>query len=252
MRFDEDHHVHTYHSKDADPQATFEAYLTRAKAMGMKAITFTDHHDIDPAHPLFRVPIDFDAYFKQALAVQKTSDITMRIGVEVGYQSHVKADIKNFIRAHPFEYVILSIHYLDKKDLYTGEYFKGKTAYEAYEHYFQMCLEAIDQIDDFDTFGHLDYIGRYSPFPDYQFAQHETTIDQILNLLIKKQKNLEINTSGFLTQQRAYPAQTIVQRYRQLGGTRLILGSDAHRVNDLGQFFQAVKNDPFLSSITLG
>jgi histidinol-phosphatase (PHP family) len=243
MIFNEDHHLHTHYSKDADPEATFEAYIAHAKKLGLKAITFTDHHDIDSVHPLFHEPIDFHHYFKHANQIKHQTDLQVRIGVEVGYQSHVKKELDAFLKTFPFEYVILSIHYLQKKDLYTGEYYIGKSAYEAYEYYFQMCLEAIETMDNFDTFGHLDYIGRYAPYPDYDMLEHSQTIDKILKALILKNKNLEINTSGYVSQHRSYPSLPLLKRYQQLGGRKLIIGSDAHRVDALTQFYWRLKQD---------
>ena len=238
-----DTHLHTHYSKDASHDATFEAYIKKALALGFTSLTFTDHHDIDPAHPLFKEPIDFDAYIKDLNRVKKTSPIPIYLGVEVGYQRHVKEEIKAFIKRYPFEHVILSVHYLEKKDLYTKEFFKGKTKEEAYDIYFKTCLEAIETIDDFTTFGHLDYIPRYAPYDDYDYVIHKEIIDKILNALIKKDKALEINTSGFVTEKRQYPKDEVILRYIELGGKKFTYGSDAHDVKDLGRYFKDIKRD---------
>lgn len=236
-----DTHIHTHYSKDADSNATFEGYIKKALELQLTSLTFTDHHDIDPAHPLFKDPIDFNAYYQNFLKVKKTSPIPIHFGVEVGYQSHVKDELKAFLKNYPFEHVILSIHYLDKKDLYTQAYFQGKTKQESYQTYFEACLEAILEIDDFNAFGHLDYIPRYAPFDDYQYEDFKDIIDQILIALIKKEKALEINTSGFVTEKRAYPKEEVIKRYLELGGTKLTYGSDAHRVEELGRYFDQIK-----------
>jgi histidinol-phosphatase (PHP family) len=236
-----DTHIHTYYSKDASKDATFEAYIQQAKQFGITSLTFTDHHDIDPAHPLFKEPIDFDAYIKHFNEVKKSSDVAIHLGVEVGYQTHVKEEIKDFLKTYPFEHVILSIHYVEKKDLYTQAFFKDKTKEEAYDIYFKACLEAVTEIDDFTTFGHLDYIPRYAPFGDYDFKIHKEIIEKILKVIIKKNKALEMNTSGFVTEKRQYPKQEVIKLYKQLGGTKITYGSDAHDVQDLGRYFDKVK-----------
>jgi len=235
-----DRHIHTYYSKDADIDATFEGYIHRALELNITHLTFTDHHDIDPAHPLFKVPIDYDEYIKRFNEIKKTSKIDISLGVEVGYQSHVKEEIKTFLKSYPFEFVILSVHYIEKKDLYTGEYFKGKDAFEAYDLYFKTCLEAIQNIDDFHTFGHLDYIPRYAPYEDYEYHEHKETIDLILKALISKGKMLEINTSGFVTEKRMYPKKEVIDRYFELGGRFITIGSDAHRISELGRYFDLI------------
>ena len=235
-----DTHIHTHYSKDADVDATFEGYIKRALELNITHLTFTDHHDIDPAHPLFIVPVDYDQYIKEFNEIKKTSKVVVSLGVEVGYQSHVKEELKTFLKKYPFEYVILSVHYIEKKDLYTGEYFNGKGPFEAYDIYFKTCLEAIQHIDDFHTFGHLDYIPRYAPYEDYKYHEHKETIDLILKALISKGKMLEINTSGFVTEKRMYPKIEVIDRYFELGGRFITLGSDAHRISELGRYFDLI------------
>lgn len=236
-----DNHVHTNYSPDADPNATFDAYITKAKELGLSQITFTDHVDFDPAHPLFNTPIDYDTYMSDYLSVKKKqTDISLRMGVEIGYQTHMKSKINNFLKSYPFEHIILSIHYIEKKDLYTKEYFVGKSKHEAYNIYFLSLLEAVTEIDSFDVVGHFDYITRYSPFGDYEYEEYKDVIDQILQVLVQKNKGIEINTSGFVNEQRAYPKSEIIDRFIELGGRKITLGSDAHSVTELGRFFNKI------------
>jgi histidinol-phosphatase (PHP family) len=233
-----DAHVHTNYSPDASRDATFKTYITKAKEIGIKEIIFTDHHDIDAIHPLFENPIDYDEYIKEFKKVKKETNFSMILGVEVGYQSHTTRELEQFLDRYPFEYVILSVHYIEKKDLYTQEYFQNKTKEESYITYFKTCLEAIENTKSFDTFGHLDYITRYSPYGDYSFLEYQEYIDPILKALIKKNINLEINTSGYKTENRSYPKQEVINRYIELGGKNIIYGSDAHSVEELGRNFK--------------
>ena len=236
-----DAHIHTKYSPDADKTATFNSYILKAKELGISKITFTDHLDLDPAHPLFAKPINYDDYFEDYNERINIKEVQTRVGIEIGYQPHTITQTMDLINKYPFEYVILSIHYIDKQDLYTKEFFQGKTKEEAYARYFDVCLEAILHTPRFDAFGHLDYIPRYSDLGDYDYDTHKEIIDQILNALIEKNKYLEINTSGFVTNNRAYPSNRVIARYLELGGTKLILGSDAHRVSELGRYFGDIK-----------
>jgi histidinol-phosphatase (PHP family) len=236
-----DSHVHTNWSPDADPEATFEAMIAAAKAAGLTRLVFTDHVDIDAVHPLFHTPIDYDAYIQAFRKIQRTAPIEIVLGVEVGYQSHVKEEIQAFLDRYDFDFVILSIHYLEQKDLYTQEYFAGKTKEEAYSIYFDTLYEAITTIEGFDVVGHLDYIPRYAPFDDYDLASHQHQIDRILRALIQQGNGIEINTSGYLTEGRMYPRVEVVQRFLELGGTTITIGSDAHRPSEIGRYFDTVK-----------
>ena len=157
----QDSHVHTKFSPDADPKATFSQYIQKAKELGLEEIVFTDHVDFDAAHPLFQNPIDYDQYIKEFHdATKDIADITVKLGVEIGYQTHMKNRINTFLQKYPFEHVILSVHYIEQKDLYTKEFFQGKSKKEAYTIYFEKVLEAVTEMNDFTVVGHLDYISR--------------------------------------------------------------------------------------------
>lgn len=229
-----DYHIHSNFSKDASKEATFEAYIKAAKEKKIEKIAFTDHVDFDAVHPLFKENIDYDEYMRAFNQIKEDKDISVALGVEIGYQSHTIQQNKHFLKKYPFEFVILSIHYLEKKDLYTGEYFQGKTKEEAYNIYFDTCLEAIENMDQFTVFGHLDYISRYSPFGDVVYSEFKEKIDVILRALINKNKGIEINTSGYRYEGRTYPSQEVINRYKELGGTIITYGSDAHCVEELG------------------
>jgi histidinol-phosphatase (PHP family) len=233
-----DCHIHTNYSPDADPKATFEAYIVRAQEMGLEELVFTDHVDVDAVHPLFHEMINYEVYIKDFKRVQNSSPIPIKLGVEIGYQAHVKEDIKRFLQRYPFDYIILSIHYLEGKDLYTQEFFQGKTQKEAYQIYFETCLDAVRSIDTFDVFGHLDYIPRYAPYDDYEYEDYKDIIDAILRTIIEKEKGIEVNTSGFVTEGRTYPKQEVIDRYIELGGTTINWGSDAHRISELARYFK--------------
>ena len=241
INYKQDTHIHTKYSPDADQNATFKDYIQKAKALGLKEIIFTDHVDFDAAHPLFKESINYYNYIQDFNNQTKDiKDITVKLGVEVGYQSHVKKEIKSFLAKYPFKHVILSIHYIEKKDLYTKEYFQGKTKKEAYKVYFEKVLEAIETIDDFTVFGHLDYIPRYSDFDDYNYEEYKEIIDDILKALINKNKGIEINTSGFNYEGRQYPKKEVVDRYIALGGKYITLGSDSHTPSELARNYQKI------------
>ena len=131
--YTKDNHIHTCYSPDADPKATFQAYIEQAVKLGLTEITFTDHVDFDAVHPLFSTMIDYDKYIEDFNTVKQDSPIPIKLGVEIGYQEHMKETINAFLNSYDFEYVILSIHYIDKQDLYTGEYFSNKTKKELWK-----------------------------------------------------------------------------------------------------------------------
>jgi histidinol-phosphatase (PHP family) len=117
----------------------------------------------------------------------------------------------------------------------------GSSEREAYEPYFEAVLGAV-QTGLFDVLGHLDIVKRYGvrhhgPFSYDRYAE---PIDAILRACVENGTGLEINTSGLRgLPKEPFPALPVVRRYRELGGEIVTVGSDAHRVDDLGQGIDA-------------
>lgn len=230
-----DHHMHSNYSPDADPKATFRAYIEKARKMGISRLVFTDHVDFDSTSTLFDEPIDYDRYLKDLKQVEKEEKFPLSLGVEIGHQPHLNERNHAFLSAHPFEFVICSIHTGDGLDFYNGAFFKGKTQKEAYQRYFEICLETVENYEDYDIFGHLDYIIRYGGFRErrYVYEDHKETIEKILKTIIQKGKGIEINTSGLrYGLGMVHPTLDIMKAYKRLGGKIVTFGSDAHFVKD--------------------
>jgi len=235
-----DHHMHTYFSLDADPNAMMETYLVEVKKRGVTGVMFTDHVDFDNPSVIFENPIDYDRYYAIIQELRKNESLFIGMGVEIGYQPHIESIMKSLLNRYPFDFVICSIHFGDRLDFYNGDFFKHKTQDEAYARYFQLVLDAVQSYDEYDVFGHLDYIIRYGQFETkmYDFDRYQPIIDQILRVIIDKKKGIELNTSGLryglgVT----HPRLEVLKRYKALGGTIITLGSDAHRVSDYYQHF---------------
>lgn len=224
-----DHHVHTRYSPDSE--APVEGYLLRAKERGLDRIFFTDHCDFGTTDPKFAKLIDYDEYFQIMEPLQEKYQLAIKIGVEVGYEREHKREINSFLKSHPFEFVIASIHYGAGGDFYEGSFFQGRSQREAYMSYFEILLEMVENFHNYDVVGHLDYIIRYGPFEkkDYAYRDYREIIDRILKAVIENGKGIEVNTSG-LRQKAAtvYPKAELLKRYRELGGKIITIGSDAH------------------------
>ena len=142
-----------------------------------------------------------------------------------------------FLQQYPFDFVIGSIHECQGLPASKAVFFEHRTKTQAYETYYATILECIQHFDNFDVIGHLDYCKRYYP-GDYMPGDHliaQPLIEEILRTLIAKGKGIEVNTSGFRhTSHMCMPHYDILALYRQLGGTRITIGSDSHRDEFVG------------------
>jgi len=240
-----DCHLHSNFSGDSE--ASMESMIKQAIAKGLKTICFTEHNDFNyPAPAPEQVPPRFrdnpsgifelngDSYLFDLIKFRERymGQIEVLFGVELGLQKEIMRRNIKFVRDYDFDFVIGSIHIVHGKDPYScPEYFDGRSDEEAYREYFETAIENLKSFSNFDSFGHLDYIIRYGRTKDenYSYAKYSDLIDQILRLIIDREKALEINTAGLASGLKDMnPCFDILKRYKELGGELVTVGSDAH------------------------
>ncbi len=223
-----DYHIHTENSFDSNQEP--EAYIIKAIELGMDEIRFTDHHDF--AYPIDNFELNVVDYFLELNPLKKKYEdqIRIKIGVEIGLDLQFFDEINNFIESNPFEFVIGSIHVIEGTEFYYGEYFKGLSKEEAHAKYFKTVLNCVKKFDCFDVLGHLDYISRYGPYENktVDYDLHAEVIDEIFKTLIEKGKGIEVNTSGYRSCGAPFPDFDLIERYFELGGRVITVGSDSH------------------------
>ncbi|GLB24882.1 phosphoesterase [Lacrimispora xylanolytica] len=238
-----DYHFHTIFSGDSETPVREQ--LNQAISLGMKSLCVTDHHDYDVDSPI-DFTLDLDRYFETMIRLKEEykNKLELRIGIELGLQTHLEEYFLNLLSTYPFDFVIGSTHFINRKDAVYPEFFQGRTEEEAYLHYFQVTLDNVKNLSTFDVAGHLDYIVRYGPNKAdfYNYDTYQDLFDEILKTIIKKGKGIECNTAGYRKGiNQPNPSPEIIKRYRELGGEIITIGSDAHIPEDLGADFHRAK-----------
>lgn len=242
-----DFHMHTYFSSDAEVQP--KDMVERAIQIGLETICFTDHYDKD--YPKYadteEFQLDADRYFSEMKELQEKykNQIDIRIGVETGLQPHLGEFWHDFVRKYPFDFVIGSVHVVDRQDPYYGTFFEGRSDEEAYHQTFEETLVNIKNNKDFDVLGHIDYIVRYgkTKAEHYSYKKYADIIDEILRYLIYNGKGIELNTAGFKYGLGfCHPHPEILKRYRELGGEIITIGSDGHKPEHIAYDFHKVSD----------
>ncbi|MDE6953778.1 MAG: histidinol-phosphatase HisJ family protein [Erysipelotrichales bacterium] len=237
-----DYHIHTHFSTDSEAQP--REHILKAIEMGLDEICFTDHKDFE--YPECPFDLDVDTYFKELGLLQEEfkDQITIKIGVEIGLDVEFIDKINQFVEAYPFDYVIGSIHVIHQTEFYDPAlFFKNKTKEEAHREFFLKTLECVKVFDCFQCLGHLDYICRYGPYHDKSVDHqlYQDIIDQIFQTLIKKGKGIEVNTSGYRDRKDCgFPNFRQVQRYFEMGGRIITVGTDSHTSDRIGEYVEDV------------
>ena len=245
-----DMHMHTWFSTDSE--ACPRDMADEAVRKGLKTICFTDHFDKDDLDWGEEGIFDVDAYFveMQKLQEEYAGKLNIRIGIELGLRTYLKDYYEELTKKYPFDFVIGSVHNVPyKKDaegniLYTDpaaeKLFTDRTDKEAYRLMMETTLENVRTSDCFQTLGHLDYVVRYgkSREKEYSYTDYADIIDEILKLLIEKEKGLEVNSAGLkYGLPFAHPHPDVLKHYRELGGEIITIGADAHKPEHIAYDF---------------
>ena len=141
-----------------------------------------------------------------------------------------------------FDFIILSCHQVEDKEFWTQDFQKGRTQQEYNERYYQEILDVIKNYKDYSVLGHLDLISRYDENGPYPFEKIKPMIQEILEIVIKDEKGIEVNTSSHRYGLKdSQPSRDILKLYKELGGKIITIGSDSHKIEHLGAYINEAK-----------
>ena len=246
-----DYHIHTNHSIDAEGK--LGAYCQQALDIGLKEICFTNHCELDPARNdsyicfngsrekftregLLRLR---DEINKQRIKY-KNSGLVIKFGIEVGFYNGIEPILRKITKGVDLDFILGSIHCLDHICIDSSreymDYFPDHSAHAMLTKYFQ-AVEDLVKSELFNSVGHLDVYKKYgiSFYRDEVHEVLEEPIRRIYRIMAEQDIALEINTAGLRRIGQFYPAPSILKYARSQGLKMITIGSDAHRVSDLGK-----------------
>ncbi|MDD3148583.1 MAG: histidinol-phosphatase HisJ family protein [Candidatus Riflebacteria bacterium] len=230
-----DSHCHSTWSQDG--KASPEQMLAAAAERQIDILAITDHADFMPGDSIFAP----ERYLENLHSIAASSrKVKLICGVELGIQAEHADLCRAFVAGHNFDFIIASMHRARELDFYYGEFYKHHgDANECWKIYLEESLKAVRAFEDFDVFGHLDLIRRYGLTRGTKIpAQLGSELDELLSWLIEHNKGIEINTSGIRYGLESFhPYLEILQRYCQMGGQIVTIGSDSHNIETLGENF---------------
>lgn len=227
-----DTHIHTNFSHDS--RMDIADVITKAEQNNL-GIIITEHMDLNYPDPL-AFHLDVPAYLK---AYEQYRSEKLLLGIELGMDMNALKENRQLIETYPFDFVLGSIHVVDDMDIYEAEFYTGKTKKQIYERYFEVMAECVNNFTFIDSLGHIDYIARYARFNDREihYADFTEHINHILDLLAKQHVCMEINTRRMGETNTLKNLLPIYQRYYELGGRYVTIGSDAHTFAEIGKHF---------------
>ena len=231
-----DFHMHTEASEDSD--APVRSMCDAAVKCGVDIIAVTDHVEMTD---FFKNGYDIAAEESWAYAAEVQAPYAGKLriakGIELGQPLYDPALAQKVLEAHPYDFILGSLHKRgDEVDYYFYDY-TGKDVGEVMDLYFDAVYDMVAW-GGFHSLAHLTYPFRYVPEEKRpaDYSRWQERIDRILRSLAGQGLALEINTSGMRNPKLrcAHPDLPLVRRFRELGGERITVGADAHKPEDVG------------------
>jgi histidinol-phosphatase (PHP family) len=246
-----DCHTHTTNSPDAE--STPLEMVQQGINLGLDVMAITDHCEVNMWYPKehYPNPYDYDPYnYKKSfddslcdsmvLKAGFKKDIKVLCGIELG-QACMDFNLAEEIISDPrLDFVIGSVHQIvGFPDFFVIDY-EHTNLDTLLKGYFLTVLR-LCKWGKFDILGHLTYPLRYIYEKGFtvDMQQFEPVIKEIFKTVIAKGIGIEVNSSG-LRQKCGFSFPTVeyVQMYKDLGGSIISVGSDAHATDQLGKNIQ--------------
>ena len=241
-----DTHNHTCHFSP-DAEMTIDELISSAADRKIGIVGITEHYEYDNPDPTDIIgTFDLEEYGKAFEEwKKKAGDIILLKGIEFGYQTHTAEIIDKISSENSFDQVILSNHLFRGLDVYFSKECYLVDRITRHKEYIGKMAEMADKCRNYDIIGHYDYVNRFNPVKEetvfYEDCKKE--FDDLFEVMISKEKALEINTRSIESQIRRFspyimPDKAVLKRYLDMGGKLISLGSDSHSSETLGIHFR--------------
>lgn len=234
MKYLADYHVHTDNSFDSTVK--MQDCCQRAVEIGLKEIAFTEHYDLNPLDAGLGC-FNPEKYFREINECREkfAGRLIIKSGLELGEGHLYQKEHTDFLDQKEFDFLLGSVHFIGP-ELLCREYKEDEDERAVYLEYFEEVLKVAEK-GNFHALGHLDVLKRYVPerFRKFQGIDYQEIIQEILKVVIRRDKGIEVNTSGYRQGlNEPLPSVEIIKWYRELGGEVITLGSDSHCLEHLG------------------
>lgn len=236
-----DYHLHTKMCGHATGE--MEEYLAAASKRGLTEIGFADHLPLYflPSHKtLSGYAMQMDELPVYVAAVRHlqgmNKSVNIKLGVEADFVPGYERELANLLRAHPFDYVLGSVHFIDGWSFDNQEEIEQYNRWdigELYEKYFSLVRQAALS-GLFDIMAHPDLIKKFNFSPPKSLV---SLYEETARVFKQAGVCVEVSTAGL-----RYPAKEIYPSPNFLKvafryGVPVTLGSDAHHPDQVGAGF---------------
>jgi histidinol-phosphatase (PHP family) len=240
-----DAHIHSKYSFDGDKKGGGEIDIIAETAIErhIDEISICDHCDIDGVLEGIYPPYPKNEIAEAISAAKEKYSGRLKInyGIELGQPHTREREARKLLDECTFDFVLGSLHNLSGyPDFCFLKYEKMQPS-----HIDLLVKRSISEQCEIACFpgisslAHITYIGRYlnQSGINYDFMRYEDDWRKLFHILIENGIALEINTSGLRRGSITMPGRELIALYKDCGGKKFTLGSDAHTACDIGANF---------------
>ncbi len=235
-----DLHTHSEYSHDSECSVYDMALAQKEK--GASVFCVTDHFDFPK-----RCDDEYVERIKKSYSDArntKVEGVEILAGVELGRGNRCKDAVKKVLDYCDFDLIIGSVHGVE----FNGNFLRPSTTdfslfnkaetHVIIDTYFNYLYNVIDF--ECDTIAHISYLKRY--IKQFDIDENINKFKDAFKMIIEKDIALEINT-GYLKKNNCdfAPSRDLLKVYKDMGGKKITLGSDAHRKEDASFCFDEAK-----------
>ena len=251
-----------YHSHCVfcDGRSSMENFVRFAIARKIRKYGFSSHAPLPFLTKWTMLEDDFPDYESEfyRLKIKYETQIQLFLGLEVDYVDNCSNAQNEFFYDKAFDYLIGSIHYLDRlseNNYWTidgplDEFNKGLNQLyggdikAAIKRFYEVSTSMI-QTGGFDIVGHVDKIALNSSYyKDFEptAGWYEQLVGEMLQLIKKKEMILEINTKSLVEKGITYPDKQFYPLIKELQ-IPILVNSDCHYPTNVKDGFEPVFKD---------
>ena len=241
-----DLHTHTNHSHG---QNSVQEMYDRGKLLGLEVMGFSEHSPRPLAYSYPReyrehLSATFEEYISSVLALKQLSaGPKILLGLEMDYFPLEEEFIRNTLAAHPYEYVIGGLHFLNTWGFDHSQEDWDKLSEDEkrhhYEHYYQTLVKLADS-GMMHIVAHPDLIKIFSVNFFHEWIQEKSSQALIKKALVAIKDNdmaMEISSAGLRKPcKEIYPGPLLMRIASNLD-LPITFASDAHCINTVGYAF---------------
>lgn len=248
------------HSLYCDGKEPLSAFVTAAEKLHYTQLGFSSHAPVPFENDFGIKEEEIDTYCQEIDELQQHTPVTLLKSLECDFIPGQSKSFDAFREEHHLDYIIGGVHlvlpphgeglwFIDgsKREIYDEglDRLFGHNIRQAVTCFWEQTFEMIET-EHFEIIAHFDKIKMHNQHRFFEDNEpwFQVLADKALQLIKQHDLIIEVNTRGLYKKRcdAFYPSTTLLQKARKLD-IPVIISSDAHKSEDLGQFCPEARDE---------